>query len=57
MTAYYYAQINSQSVCHSITQLAKPIALEHVIAINSYDESYLGMFWDGVEWSTPEPEQ
>ena len=56
MESYYYAQINEQSICHSVTQLSEQITANHLIAIDSYDIPLLGKIWNGTEWITP-PEE
>lgn len=54
---YCYAQINSSSVCYALLQTFAEIIQANMIAIPSYDESYLGKEWTGTEWiAPPEPE-
>jgi hypothetical protein len=48
--AYYYAQINQDSICFAILQTYAPINQPHMITISAYDESVLGKRWTGSTW-------
>lgn len=47
---YYYAQLNDKGICCSISDLASEMTESCLIAIDSFDESYMGKLWDGETW-------
>jgi hypothetical protein len=52
---YYYAQINAESICFSVSQLAGPIFGPSIIAIDSYNMDLLGKRWTGTTWEDVPP--
>ena len=52
---YYYAQINAESICFSVSQLAGSISGPSIIAIDSYNMDLLGKRWTGTTWEDVPP--
>ena len=52
MSSLFYAQLNSENICISITEYNQP--LDNVpstyITIDSLDLSFIGRTWDGAAW-------
>jgi|TARA_B110000914_G_C15368550_1_gene402027 hypothetical protein len=52
MSSLFYAQLNSENICISITEYNQP--LDNVpstyITIDSLDLSFIGRTWDGTDW-------
>ena len=55
---YYYAQINLDNICFSVSDLTGEVESPYMIPIGSYDLSYLGKKYENGEWvnAAPEPE-
>lgn len=57
---FYYAQVNEEKICFSVSQLAGEVMREDMIRLEDYDVSLLGKRWDGENWldvNEEEPEQ
>jgi hypothetical protein len=55
---YFYAQINPDGICYSVTNPYGPIIQADMISIDSCDDSLLGKRWTGSTWEDvlpPEP--
>ncbi len=50
---YFYAQIDSNAVCYAILQTHAPIEQPDMVALDAYDEAYLGKRWTGSAWESP----
>jgi hypothetical protein len=48
--AFYYAQIDENSICIAVTQAAGEIDLPNMIPIAFLDESLLGKLWQDGQW-------
>ena len=52
MSSIFYAQLDSENICISVTEYNQP--LENVpstyITIDSFDNSFVGRTWDGTDW-------
>ena len=53
--SYFYAQVNPEGICYSVTNTYGPIVQENTIQLNSYDESILGKRWTGDTWEDVPP--
>jgi hypothetical protein len=53
MSSIFYAQLNSENICISVTAYNQ--SLDNVpstyVTIASFDESFVGRTWDGAAWS------
>jgi len=55
MQPFYYAQINSASICYAVTQTAGEITQSDMIPVDSYDTTLLGKEWTESGWVEPAP--
>ena len=51
---YYYAEIDDNNICYSVSDLGSEINKATLIKIPEYDLSYLGKRYENGEWSEVE---
>ncbi len=57
---FYYAQVNGEKICFSVSQLAGEVMREDMIRLEGYDVSLLGKRYVNGEWeevAMEEPEK
>ena len=53
---WYYAQLNADGRCVCVSQASAPLpGADHLVRLESYDETVLGQTWAGDEWVSPAP--
>ena len=52
MSSIFYAQLDSENICISLTEYNQPLdnVPSSYITIDSFDSSFVGRTWDGTDW-------
>ena len=52
MSSIFYAQLDSENICISVTEYNQPLdnVPSSYITIDSFDSSFVGRTWDGTGW-------